>query len=71
MPGPCKLDKSSFTVTLGGNKVYAPKKSVTINCGKTMGFAEFEASGLDEGTTIEDAPTAAEIIAMGQAILNW
>ena len=36
-----------------------------------MDFATFEAAGLDVGTTIHNAPTAAEIIAMGKAILNW
>ena len=70
--GKCDVtDKASFTVTMGGNKVYAPNKQASITCGKTMDFAAFQASGLDVGTTIEDAPTAAEIIAMGQALLQW
>lgn len=38
---------------------------------KEMDFGTFIASGLDQGTTIQDAPTAAEIIAMGKALLQW
>jgi hypothetical protein len=36
-----------------------------------MQFADFIAAGLDIGTTIGDAPTAAQIIAWGQALLQW
>lgn len=56
---------------MGGNKVYAPNKSVTVSCGGTVAFADFIASGLDPGTSLYDAPTAAEIIAWGQALLEW
>lgn len=69
--GPCALNKSTFTVTMGGNKLYAPNKSATVSCGKRMSFQDFAGSGLDPGTEIFDAPTADEIIKMGQALLQW
>lgn len=70
--GTCDVaDHTKFTVTLGGNKVFAPNASATVVCGKSMSFAEFQATGLDPGSTIADAPTAAEIIAMGQKLLGW
>jgi hypothetical protein len=70
--GACDLtNKSAFTITMGNNKVYAANKSVSITCGKTMDWDTFQAAGVDVGSTIEEAPTAAEIIAMGQALLQW
>ena len=70
--GPCDLhNKSMFTVSMGNNKVYATNKQVTITCGKTMDWDTFQAAGLDVGSTIQEAPTAAEIISMGQALLEW
>jgi hypothetical protein len=69
--GSCKLDNATFTITLGQNRIMAPNASATVICGTTMDFAAFEASGLDPGSTIEEAPTAAAIIAMGQKLLGW
>mmetsp|Transcript_14885 Transcript_14885/g.44162 ORF Transcript_14885/g.44162 Transcript_14885/m.44162 type:complete len:907 (-) Transcript_14885:74-2794(-) len=69
--GSCSFDKSIFTITMGGNKVYAPNANATVKCGKTVSFTDFVASGLDPGSTIDDAPTAAQIIAWGQALLEW
>ena len=70
--GGCDVtNKATFTVTMGNNKLYAPNKNATVTCGKTMSFEEFAKSGLDPGSTIEDAPTAAEIIAIGQKLLQW
>ena len=61
----------NFTVTLGGNTIYAPNGSAVVQYGPTVPFQAFQAEGYDAGSvvnaTVPDAPT---IIAWAQALLG-
>lgn len=61
----------NFTVTLGGNTIYAPNGSAVVQYGPTVPFQAFQAEGYDAGSvvnaTVPDAPT---IISWAQALLG-
>lgn len=68
--GGCSTDPAAYAVITHDNRVYAPNASVTVNCGKTMTFEQWTATGLDPGTTVADLPTSATIIGWAAALLG-
>ena len=59
-----------YAMITNNNRVYAPNASVVVNCGKSMSFAEWQATGLDPGSTVSDMPSASTIIAWAAQLLN-
>lgn len=55
---------------VGNNSVYAPGADVMVSCGKSMPFSQWQAYGLDKGTTVGDAPASATIIGWAAALLG-
>lgn len=54
---------------LGNNTVYTPSAAASISCGKTYTFAEWAATGLDPGSSVQPLPTAEEIIGWARALI--
>ena len=70
--GDCATDAATFPTRMivGNNTVYAPNASATVSCGKGYTFQEWVALGLDQGTTIADLPTTADILQMFKDVLG-
>jgi hypothetical protein len=52
------------------NAIYAPNATVSISCGKTLTFAEWQATGLDPGTVLGDVPSTTTIIGWAAELLS-
>jgi hypothetical protein len=69
--GDCATDATfPSRMIVGNNTVYAPNASATVSCGKGYTFQEWVALGLDQGTTIADMPTTADILQMFKDVLG-
>ena len=68
--GGCTLDASNYAVITHDNRIYAPNASVAVDCTKTLTFAEWQATGLDPGTTVGEVPSSATIIQWAAQLLS-
>jgi hypothetical protein len=60
----------NFTITLGGNTIYAPNSDCVVNFDKSVSFQEFQAQGYDSGSVVNGTmPDAQTIISWGQQLL--
>ena len=58
-------------ILLGNNTVYVPGATgATVSCGKTYSFEQWQALGLDAGTTIADVPPASVIVGWARELLG-
>jgi hypothetical protein len=68
--GSCSPVPADFNFIVGNNSIYAPNADVVVDCGSSMSFQSWIATGIDVGTTVHDLPSSQQIIAWGAAILN-
>ncbi len=66
----CSNPVTGFTVNMGNNSLYAPNADVTISCSGSLTFAEFEASGYDDGTQVFEPPSIDTMIQWGRDVLD-
>ena len=68
--GGCSTNPNQYAVITHDNKIYAPNSSVVVTCGSTLNFTEWQATGLDPGTTVNDIPDTATIIGWAANLLS-
>ena len=68
---PCAADATlANRMILGNNSIFSPGASVTVSCGKSYSFAEWQALGVDSGTSVAELPTADTIIGWARVMLG-
>lgn len=59
-----------YEMITNNNRIYAPNADVVVTCGSKLTFAQWQATGLDVGTTVQETPDAATIIGWAAQLLG-
>ena len=67
----CDYEHLSDTVyQTWNNTFYSPNATFMISCGKDLDFDSWQKLGQDQGSSVHDLPSPADIVAMGRKVLG-